>query len=98
MTDAYRFSPSGIYKVPVHETTAEVLEYISGLPNEDPPEIFGMHKNANLQYLRAKSQLLVSTILSVQPREYSKKEGKSSDEIVIEMAELLQEQVPELIT
>jgi hypothetical protein len=31
------------------------MEYIDTLPNEDPPEIFGMHKNANTLYLRAKS-------------------------------------------
>lgn len=67
------------------------------MPNEDEPEVFGMHRNANLTYLRAKRDLLISTILSVQPREYTGAKGMSSDDQVIEMAGLLQTQVPELI-
>lgn len=68
LTEAYTFSPSGTYRVPPHTKAHEVETYIDSLPNEDAPEIFGMHKNANLTYLRAKSALLIDTILSVQPR------------------------------
>ena len=41
------------------------------MPNQDEPEIFGMHPNANIAYLRSESQKLLDTVLNVQPRESS---------------------------
>lgn len=35
------------------------------MPNQDDPEIFGMHSNANIAYLRNESQKLVDTVLNV---------------------------------
>ncbi len=43
----------------------EITDYIESLPNEDLPEVFCMHENANLIYLRAKSDQIIETILSV---------------------------------
>ena len=82
----YKYTPSGIYYVPTHENHSQVVKYIESLPNEDSPEIFGMHANANLAFLRAKSLDIIDTLLNCQPRESSSVLGKSSDEIVIEMA------------
>jgi len=79
LQDGYTFSPSGKYRVPEHSTTEQVLAYIDQLPENDAPEIFGMHNNANVTYLRAKSALLIETILSVQPRQQTGSSGKSSD-------------------
>ena len=81
--DKYRFSQSGKYKIPTHKHVEEIQAYIETLPDDDHPEIFGMHPNANLTYLRAKSDTLIETILSVQPREYSgggEGSGMTSDE------------------
>jgi hypothetical protein len=41
--------------VPAHESHVKAVEYIETLPNDDNPEIFGMHQNANLTFLKAKS-------------------------------------------
>ena len=46
--DSYSFSASGAYKVPAHTLQSEACAYIDSLPDDDPPEIFGMHSNANL--------------------------------------------------
>jgi dynein heavy chain, axonemal len=53
------------YRVPIHSTVEQVNNYIESLPNEDDPELFNMHSNANLMYLKAKSGLIIDTILSV---------------------------------
>ena len=64
-TNNYSFSASNIYRVPIHSTVEQVNDYIESLPNEDDPELFNMHSNANLMYLKAKSGLIIDTILSV---------------------------------
>lgn len=51
--------------MPIHSTVEQVNNYIESLPNEDDPELFNMHSNANLMYLKAKSGLIIDTILSV---------------------------------
>jgi dynein heavy chain len=46
--DGYAFSPSGLYYAPKEGNFDSYIEYISSLPMEADPEIFGMHENANL--------------------------------------------------
>jgi len=43
--------------------------HIEKMPNQDDPEIFGMHSNANIAYLRSESKKVLETVLNVQPRE-----------------------------
>lgn len=40
--DNLKFSPSGIYYVPKHNSISDINEYIDSLPYEDAPEVFGM--------------------------------------------------------
>ena len=88
-SENFRFSPSGTYFVPKHNSISEINDYIDGLPYEDTPEVFGMQENANLTYLRSKSALIIDTILNVQPRQFVSTQGKSSDEQVTELAVIL---------
>jgi len=47
----YKFSQSGIYFVPKVRENNNIstwIEYIKSLPDNDPPEIFGMHSNADI--------------------------------------------------
>ena len=65
----YKFTKNGTYFVPVHDKISQIRMHIEKMPNVDEPEIFGMHPNANIAYLRSESQKLLSTVLNVQPRE-----------------------------
>ena len=67
------------------------------MPNQDEPEIFGMHANANIAYLRAESQKLLDTVLNVQPREQSSASGESPEKRALDLIERLLGQVPEQI-
>jgi len=58
-SDAFRFSESGIYYIPHvkdRENFPMWIEYINTLPDQDPPEIFGMHSNADITFQRNSSQ------------------------------------------
>lgn len=68
---------------------------LSRLPSADHPEVFGMHENANVTYNTNESMALMSTLLSLQPRSSGGGSGKSSDDVVIELANLFESQAPE---
>lgn len=64
--------------------------HIDKLPNQDEPEIFGMHPNANIAYLRSESKKLLDTVLNVQPRESGGIAGESPEKIIQDLIERLQ--------
>ena len=43
-------------------------DFIRTLPIHDHPEIFGMHENANIAFQLQECEILLNTVLSVQPR------------------------------
>lgn len=46
----YAYSVSGVYHPPPDGNLADYKAYIESLPLDDPPEIFGMHENANIAF------------------------------------------------
>lgn len=50
MAGPYNFSSSGVYHSPVELELPDVKKYISSLPLEDDPEIYGLHRNANITF------------------------------------------------
>ncbi|CCW60171.1 unnamed protein product [Phytomonas sp. EM1] len=70
LQEGYTFSESGRYVAPAEGSTFEDLKtHILQLPLVDEPEAFGMHENANLRYQLQTSQYLLSTVVSIQPRQ-----------------------------
>ena len=43
-------------------------DYIEGMPAQDPPEVFGMHENANTFFEAQESERMLQTLLHMQPR------------------------------
>jgi dynein heavy chain len=93
LNDDYKYSASGIYYAPIYDKLQEFREYIDSLPLLDEPEIFGMHDNANISFQTQETELLVTTVLDMQPRMSGGGTGKSSDEIVYELAAHILQQV-----
>uniref|UniRef100_A0AAY4DWD2 AAA+ ATPase domain-containing protein n=1 Tax=Denticeps clupeoides TaxID=299321 RepID=A0AAY4DWD2_9TELE len=91
LNEGYAYSKSGIYFAPESDSLKEYNRYIENLPLIDDPEIFGMHENANL---RQETVTLVNTILEVQPRSFTRGDGKSPDEIVQELAQSILAKIP----
>jgi dynein heavy chain, axonemal len=59
------FFGSQLYRVPNCSSTEDIQAYIAGLPDEDSPEIFGMHPNANIACQQSETAHMVRTILGV---------------------------------
>uniref|UniRef100_A0A0G4I0P8 Dynein heavy chain C-terminal domain-containing protein n=1 Tax=Chromera velia CCMP2878 TaxID=1169474 RepID=A0A0G4I0P8_9ALVE len=98
LNEEYVFSESGTYRVPPSTDIVGMRSYVDSLPIADLPEIFGMHENANINFQKQESDTMVDTVLSIQPRETGGGEGKSSDEIVLEVSEKLVASLPEMLS
>lgn len=92
--DKYHFSPSGIYYAPKEGNLDSYLKYISSLPMNEEPEIFGLHDNANISCAISETNLLIDTALSLQPRNGGGA-GKSWDDILGEAAADISSKLPE---
>lgn len=68
MNDSYRLSKLEAYYAPPEGTLAEARAYIETLPQDEDPEVFGLHPNANIAYEVATAGLLAATVLGMQPR------------------------------
>ncbi|ERL87542.1 hypothetical protein D910_04933 [Dendroctonus ponderosae] len=87
LTKNYKYSASGTYYCPDYSHLAEYREFIDKFPIIEEPEIFGMHENANIAFQIKETQTVIRTIMECQPRSDGGGEGKSSDEIVYELAD-----------
>lgn len=61
----------------------------------DNPEVFGLHDNANITYQQQETDNMMETVLEIQPRISSGSGGLSPDEIVLQKAKELFEQIPD---
>ncbi|XP_044766447.1 dynein axonemal heavy chain 6 [Coccinella septempunctata] len=89
----YQYSPSGTYYCPRYEKLHDYRSFIDELPILEEPEIFGMHENANIAFQKKETEAVILTILESQPRTAGGGTGKSSDEIVYELADYVIEQI-----
>lgn len=65
LADTYKYSALDTYYAPADGPLDGYKKYVEGLPLVDPPEIFGLHSNANISYQTAESLRMISTVLSV---------------------------------
>ena len=76
-----------------------VLAYrdvVDRLPMQEDPQVFGMHENANITFQLQDSEKIINTVLTMQPRSSGASgDGKSSDEVILELISELQEEMPE---
>jgi dynein axonemal heavy chain len=86
LNDEYTFSPSGTHFAPSEGKLDKYTTYIGSLPLNDNPEVFGMHENANLTFQAQETEKILSTVLSIQPREVAAADGLTPDELVAETA------------
>ncbi|KAH6566356.1 hypothetical protein BASA62_006741 [Batrachochytrium salamandrivorans] len=80
------FSPPGVYYAPADGDLSHFKNYIDGLPFTEESSVFGMHENANISYQMQETRSLIGSILEVQPRLSNVGNGKSAEELVIDIA------------
>jgi dynein heavy chain len=98
LEEGYAFSRSGTYYAPVPGSLKQMSEYFESLPIADEPEVFGMHNNANVTFNTNESLGLMAALLSLQPRSSTGGGGKTSDDVVTELATAYQEQCPAIMS
>eukprot|EP00599_Poterioochromonas_sp_BG-1_P017876 CAMPEP_0173166600 /NCGR_PEP_ID=MMETSP1105-20130129/22117_1 /TAXON_ID=2985 /ORGANISM="Ochromonas sp., Strain BG-1" /LENGTH=3828 /DNA_ID=CAMNT_0014087887 /DNA_START=639 /DNA_END=12125 /DNA_ORIENTATION=- len=98
LNDEYRFSKSGTYYAPPIGNLKSVISYIESLPTSDDPEVFGMHENANVTFNTNESLALMAALLSLQPRSSGGGSGKTSDDVVVDLANTFEGQCPVLLS
>ena len=88
------FKFKGEYIVPQCKTVADYHTYIDNLPLADSPEVFGLHKNADITYQTKTANSTLSTIVSIQPKESGGGSGESRETVVYRQAEDMLSKVP----
>eukprot|EP00933_Yihiella_yeosuensis_P043885 TRINITY_DN38909_c0_g1_i1.p1 TRINITY_DN38909_c0_g1~~TRINITY_DN38909_c0_g1_i1.p1 ORF type:complete len:1392 (-),score=349.09 TRINITY_DN38909_c0_g1_i1:292-4071(-) len=94
LEDGYKLSPLDAYTAPNEGSIEEVREFVKQLPQDEDPQVFGLHSNAQITAQTQEAQRFLGIILSVQPRIASSGVGKKPEELVAEMAEAFLERVP----
>jgi len=67
--ESYRFSPSGVYVAPPDGEWQSYVDFIRDLPSSQPPEIFGLHPNADITREEFETTLLLDACLLTLPRD-----------------------------
>lgn len=85
----------GVLQIPEDGPLESYIKYISALPkaDQDAPEAFGQHPNADIASLMDETRTLLGTVLSLQPRVVASG-GKGREDVVLETVAQLLEQIP----
>lgn len=65
MNDGYKLSKLDIYSAPPEGSLADTKKYINSLPDDEDPEVFGLHPNANIAFDTRTVRSMVDTIISL---------------------------------
>ncbi|CAH8605754.1 unnamed protein product [Dicrocoelium dendriticum] len=90
----FKLSSLTHYYIPRDGTLNAYREFASMLPQMDHPEAFGQHPNADITSQIQESRMLLDTLLSLQPQVASGT-GVSREDLVLELIDNLQKQIPE---
>lgn len=90
----FKFSQSGVYFAPPKGKYESYLDYIKQLPLNQNPEIFGIHENGDIARQLAETKLLFDSVLKTQAKAVGASGGKSSEDIVIEIATDILQRIP----
>jgi len=86
MNDNYKFSKLETYYAPPEGSFDEMMTYISTLPLDEDPEVFGLHPNANIAFEQKTVNAFMDTILIIQPRAAGGAAAMTPEEIITAMA------------
>merc|ERR1719491_659121 len=96
LEDGYLLSPLEAYYAPKEGSLTEVREFVNNLPQDENPQVFGLHSNALITAQTQSAKTFLDTILSVQPRMTATGAGRKPEEIAQEMSEGFLARLPKL--
>jgi len=90
----YPLSPLPNYYIPDNGPLQSYKDYIATLPVSDRPEAFGQHPNADISYMITDSNIMLDSILLLQPTLAAAAGGITPEAIVDNICSDLMAQVP----
>ncbi|XP_077977539.1 dynein axonemal heavy chain 12-like [Glandiceps talaboti] len=75
----YKYSPSGLYHVPPKGSYEDYIEFIKALPQNQKPEVFGMHDNVDISRELQETKMLFDNVLLTQGGRGGGASGKTDD-------------------
>ncbi|XP_035785030.1 dynein heavy chain 8, axonemal-like [Anopheles albimanus] len=90
--EAFRFYRD--YRVMRFRTLEQYLEAIDEMPLVDPPQVYGLHANADITYQSNTTKVILDTILSIQPKESSGGGGETREATVARLVRDMLTKVP----
>jgi len=94
MDDKYKFTEDGVYYAPPEGDILSYRAYIDQLPLQDTPQVFGLHRNANITFEAKETRYLIDTIISTQPKAGGTGDGEGPDQVVSNLVEMIQNKMP----
>ncbi|XP_027499865.1 dynein heavy chain 5, axonemal-like isoform X3 [Corapipo altera] len=82
------------YVIPRGKTVEDYLQYIEQLPVIDTPEVFGLHRNADITYQTNLANETLRTIVSIQPKDSSSGGRETREAVVQRLADEMLEKLP----
>jgi dynein heavy chain len=76
-------SPAWEYLIPDEETIEQTLEFIEKIPLFTPPNVFGLHSNAEISYYTNATKGLWAGMLAMQTSEGAGAEGVNRDDVIL---------------
>lgn len=90
---SFEFSPG--YKVMKFGNLTQYHDEIDTMKDEDHPNVFGMHANADLTYRTKVTKEMLATIIDIQPKDSGGGDGgPTRDEVVLMAAERMLKEMP----
>ena len=78
----------------VSQVLDEYRSYIETLPLVDSPECFGLHSNADITYSTNTANTMLSTIVSIQPKDSGGSGGETRESVVYKLADDMLDKLP----
>ena len=84
------------YTIPNVKRLDEYFDHIDKLPAIDPPQIFGLHSNADITYSTNRAKAMLEKIVNIQPKEANSNSssGETRDKIVQNIAHDMLSKLP----
>ncbi|XP_049799902.1 dynein axonemal heavy chain 8-like [Schistocerca nitens] len=93
-SDSFEFFKG--YGIMKFKNLEEYFQAIDDMPPIDPPQVYGLHANADITYQSNTTKMILDTILSIQPKESGGSGGETREAAVARQAiDMLQKLPPD---
>ncbi|CAF1522285.1 unnamed protein product, partial [Adineta steineri] len=70
------------------------LTYIDQLPLYNPPDVLGLHPNAEINYLTNTAHEIYSNMIMIQPEQYDTDYGSNKEQLILSLIDDILQQIP----